>query len=334
MLGAVGLDDTQEAAYRSLVRLGGADVPELARRLALAETSVAAVLRHLEERGLAARPDAAAERWVAAPPGVALGALLTRQRQVLDGAERAAALLADAYRFEAARPAVHDLVEVVTGATAVSHRFLQLQMGAVEELCVLVTGTPVAVTPMENPVEDEAVARGVSYRVVLEREALVLPGQLSELVVGLGRRQEVRLVEKVPTKLVVADRTLAMVPLGDHGSDPAALVIHASGVLDLLMGLFERVWKSALPLQLGGGGKVIEDEPVEPAGPDATDLQILALLLVGMTDASIAKQLRMGLRTVKRRVKGMMNLSGGTTRIQLGWRAYELGWIAGPPRAP
>ncbi|WP_063782289.1 hypothetical protein [Streptomyces vietnamensis] len=326
MLGALGLDDTQEAAYRGLVRLGGTDQAGLARRLALGETAVATALRRLEEQGLAVRPRPG--HWIPAPPGAALGALLTRQRRVLDDAERTAALLADAYRSEVAESAVHDLVEVVTGASAVSHRFLQLQMGAVEELCVLVTGTPVAVAPLENPVEDAAVARGVAYRVVLEREALALPGQRSELAVGLGRRQEVRLVDVVPTKLVVADRTLAMVPLSGHGSEPEALVVHASGILDLLMGLFERVWRKALPLRLGSGGELIENEP---AGPDATDLRILALLLLGMTDASIAKQLRMGLRTVKRRVKGMMDLAGGTTRIQLGWYAYELGWITGPP---
>lgn len=331
MLGAIGLDDTQEAAYRSLVRLGAADAADLAHRLAIGETAAAAALRHLEQQGLAARPHTHAERWVPAPPDVALGALLTRQRQVLDEVEQAAAQLAETYRSEAPEPALHDLVEVVTGASAVSHRFLQLQMGAVDELCVLVTGTPVAVAPTENPVEDAAVARGVAYRVVLEREALSLPGQLTELAVGIGRSQEVRLVEKVPTKLVVADRTLAMVPLGDHGSEPAALVIHASGLLELLLDLFERVWRNALPLRLGRRGELIEEHP---AGPDTTDFEILALLLVGMTDASIAKQLGMGLRTVKRRVRGMMDLAGGTTRIQLGWRAYELGWITGPPPDP
>ncbi|MFJ6410945.1 helix-turn-helix domain-containing protein [Streptomyces hydrogenans] len=331
MLGALGLDDTQEAVYRALVRLGGADPAGLGQRLGIGEAAAAAALSRLEGRGLASRPHEGAVCWVPAPPGVALGALLTRQRQVLDGVGRAAALLADAYRSEAAEPAVHDLVEVVTGASAVAHRFLQLQMGAGEELCVLVTGAPVAVAPTENPVEDAAVARGVAYRVVLEREALALPGQLTELTLGLGRRQEVRLAEKVPTKLVVADRALAMVALGGHGAEPSALVIHASGVLDLLMNVFERVWRGALPVQLDRGGELVEGEP---AGPDATDLRILALLLLGMTDASIGKQLGLGLRTVKRRVKGLMCLADATTRIQLGWRAYELGWIAGRPTAP
>lgn len=47
-----------------------------------------------------------------------------------------------------------------------------------------------------------------------------------------------------------------------------------------------------------------------------------------MTDASVAKQLDLGLRTVQRRVKGLMELAGVTTRLQLGWHAYEKGWVS------
>lgn len=63
-------------------------------------------------------------------------------------------------------------------------------------------------------------------------------------------------------------------------------------------------------------------------GPDTIDLEILSLLLAGMTDASVAKHLELGLRTVQRRVKGLMEMSGVTTRLQLGWHAYERGWVA------
>jgi DNA-binding NarL/FixJ family response regulator len=64
-----------------------------------------------------------------------------------------------------------------------------------------------------------------------------------------------------------------------------------------------------------------------PDGPDATDLEILALLLAGLTDASVAKQLDLGLRTVQRRVRRLMELAGVTTRLQLGWHAHERGWV-------
>ncbi|MET9364859.1 helix-turn-helix domain-containing protein [Streptomyces sp. NPDC006632] len=325
MLGAIGLDETQESAYRALVAVGAAEVSDLAHRLALPESETERALRRLERHGLAAQSSARTGRWVAAPPGVALGALLTQQRHELEQAELAAALLATEYRAEAAEPAVHDLVEVVTGASAVAHRFHQLQLGAADEVCALVTGRPVAVTGMDNESEERASIRGVAYRVVVEREVLTLPAGIVELTAALGRDEQVRTVERVPTKLVVADRTLAMVPLTGRGAEPAALVVHASGLLESLMGLFEAVWRDALPLRLGAGGRdVVEDG----AGPDATDLEILSLLLAGMTDASAAKQLDLGLRTVQRRVKGLMELTGVTTRLQLGWHAYERGWVA------
>lgn len=219
---------------------------------------------------------------------------------------------------------MHDLVEVVTGAAAVTQRFLQIQLGASEEVCALVTGTPVAVTGGENYAEERAAARGVRYRVVLERAVLDQPDGMTELSAALGRDEQVRVVDRVPTKLVVADRSLALVPLTGRSAEPAALVVHASGLLELLSGLFDSVWREALPLRLGAAG-VAEQTP---AGPDAVDLEILSLLLAGMTDASAAKQLDLGLRTVQRRVKGLMELTGVTTRLQLGWHAYERGWVA------
>ncbi|GEC03945.1 hypothetical protein SSP24_16000 [Streptomyces spinoverrucosus] len=324
MLAAIGLDEIHESAYRALVAVGAADVSDLARRLTLAEHDTERALRRLERHGLAAQSSARPGRWVAAPPGVALGALLNQRRHELEQAELAAALLAEEYRAAAAEPAVHDLVEVVIGAAAVTQRFLQLQLGASDEVCALVTGTPVAVTGEENHAEEQAAARGVRYRVVVERAVLDQPDGMTELGAALGRGEEVRVVDRVPTKLVVADRTLALVPLTSPIAEPAALVVHASGLLELLAGLFESVWREALPLRLGDTGVTEQG----PEGPDGTDLEILSLLLAGLTDASVAKQLDLGLRTVQRRVKRLMELTGVTTRLQLGWHAYERGWVA------
>ncbi|MFF8653812.1 helix-turn-helix domain-containing protein [Streptomyces huasconensis] len=330
MLAAIGLDETHEAAYRALVSVGAADVSDLARRLTLGEPETVRTLRRLERHGLAARASGRAGRWVAAPPGVALGALLTRQRHELEKAELAAALLAEEYRARAAEPAVHDLVEVVTGAAAVSQRFLQLQLGARRDVCALVTGSPVAVTGMVDSTEEQAADRGVRCRVVVERAVLDLPSGLVELAAAIGRGEQVRVVDRVPAKLVIADGSLAMVPLTSRTAEPTALVVHASGLLASLTGLFEAVWREAVPLRLGADGGTVREEA--PEGPDGTDLEILSLLLAGLTDASAAKQLDLGLRTVQRRVKRLMELTGVTTRLQLGWHAYERGWVARRPR--
>jgi sugar-specific transcriptional regulator TrmB len=324
LLGAIGLDEAQEAAYRALVAVGAADLGELAHRLTLPTEEVGRLVRRLEEHGLVAQSSARPGRWVVVPPGIALSALLTSRRHELDQAESAAAVLAAEFRAEAAEPAVHDLVEVVTGAGAVAQRFLQLQYGAQREVCALVTDRPVAITGVDNSAEADAVRRGVAYRVVLEREVVAGRGGVAELAAALDRDEQVRLVDRVPTKLVVADRTLAMVPLGRR-AEPAALVVHASGLLEALMALFEGVWQHAMPVRLDADGTVAEDTVPQP---DDTDLRILSLLLAGLTDTSTAKQLDLGLRTVQRRVKRLMEITGVTTRLQLGWHAYERGWIA------
>ncbi|MCQ0025188.1 helix-turn-helix transcriptional regulator [Streptomyces somaliensis DSM 40738] len=322
MLGAIGLDGREEAAYRALVALGAAEVADLAHRLALPERETEDALRRLEVRGLAGRSPRRADRWVAAPPATALDALLSRRRHELEQAELAAALLVEGYRAEAAaRPAAHDLVEVVTGASAVAHRFRQLRLGAAQEVRALVTSRPVVAAGPESGVRERAAA----YRVVVEREVLERPGGVAGLAsepLGEGR---VRVADRVPTQLVVADRSLAMLPLTGRGAEPAALVVHASGLLESLVGLFEAVWRDALPLRLGAAGDALAEERAE--GPDATDLEVLSLLLAGMTDASVAKQLDLGLRTVQRRVRGLMEMAGVTTRLQLGWHARERGWI-------
>ena len=201
----------------------------------------------LERQGLVAQSAAVPGRWVAAPPGIALRALVNDRRHELEQAELVAARLAEVHRTDAAGN-VHDLVEVVVGASAVGQRFHQLQLGAVEEVCVLVTDQPTAVPATENQAEDIAAARGVRYRIVLERDVLEQTSQ-TELVAVMRRNEEVRVSDRVPTKLVIADRRTAMVPLDADSPDPAALVIHSTGLVRSLLSLFDFVWREAWPLQ-------------------------------------------------------------------------------------
>ncbi|MFF3125252.1 helix-turn-helix domain-containing protein [Streptomyces sp. NPDC057908] len=325
MLSAIGLDAVQETAYQELVAHGAAGADTLASRFALPVRDVLLALQGLEQQGLVSRCGSRPGHWVCAPPAVALGPLLAQHRHELECAELAAAKLAAEYRPEADTPAVHDLLEVVTGASAVSQRFSQLQLGAEREVCFLILTEPLAVAAEENSAETLAMSRGVNYRVVIGRE--MLSGQHlqpAELADSLGRGMEVRVADEVPTKLVIADGSLGMLPLDARPAEPAALVVRSSGLLVSLAALFESVWRHALPLSLSSGDKaVMAQEP----GPDAVDLQILSLLLAGLTDVSVAKELDLGARTVQRRIKRLMDLSGATSRLHLGWYASEYGWL-------
>ncbi len=325
----VGLDERAESVYRALLSSGAATPEALGERLSLQPYLVQQALAQLEAAGLAAASASLADHYVAAPPGVALAPALSQRRHELHEAERIVELLADEYRRTgAAASGAADLVEVVSGVSALRHRFEQIQLGTENELLALVTDAPVAVGPEENGAEDIVVARGVAHRTVLARDRLADAAMMDALTLALGRGQQVRVAERVPTKLVISDRRLAMLPLLALGApgEPAALLVRAPGLLEALIGLFEQCWQAASPVRFSAetAGQV----EVDADQPDPVDLQIVSLLLTGLTDASVAKQLDLGLRTVQRRVQRLMTLTGVSTRLQLGWQAYERGWVA------
>jgi sugar-specific transcriptional regulator TrmB/DNA-binding CsgD family transcriptional regulator len=335
MLDILGLDALSERVYQELVAAGTADAQTLAERTELAADAVATAVELLVELGLVTRHAAATgnedgvNAYAAAPPAVALGALLAEHRYALHKAELALAALAESYRSAAADRSSRDLVEVVSGAEAVLQRFEQVQRGAVNELMVMAEARYEVVGPGESPAEEQAIDRGVRYRVVLEREALEFPGAIDGLALHAGKSQQSRVVERVPAKLIVADRSVALVPLSDGsgpdgGREPVAMYVRAPGLIRLLIGLFESVWERAVPVRLGEAGGIEAEPQNEPTG---LDLRILSLLMLGSTDAAIAKQLGLGLRTVQRRVAHMMELAGVSTRLQLGWHARHRHWL-------
>ncbi|HEV2779539.1 MAG TPA: hypothetical protein VGX25_09075, partial [Actinophytocola sp.] len=71
---------------------------------------------------------------------------------------------------------------------------------------------------------------GVRYRAVIERAVLEQTGATADATSAIESGEEVRVVDRVPTKLAIADRALAMLPLaGDPAAPPAAMIITAAG---------------------------------------------------------------------------------------------------------
>jgi DNA-binding NarL/FixJ family response regulator len=130
-------------------------------------------------------------------------------------------------------------------------------------------------------------------------------------------------------KLVLADADLGLVPLAvTPAGEPGAVLLHRSGLLDALDALFETVWRTAHPLELSSIGAEAET-PVEHGaeGPTDVDRQIVALLLAGLTDQTVATQLGLSPRTLHRRLRHLMDIAGVRTRMQLGSFATRHGWV-------
>jgi len=326
MLDVLGLDATEEGAYRRLVALPSASAEDLAEVMTSSVAALATALSALEDKGLVARSTSQPGHFVASPPSLALGSLIVQREEEIRRAQLELGRLTEQYRGSVADRTGTDVVDVVRGSRAVADRFAQMQRGASSEVVALVKTSVAVVTAEENTAsEDVAVARGVAYRVVLERSAFERPGFMDRVVESIEAGESVRVTDSLPLRLVIADRSLALLPLAPTASDSGggALLVHESGLLDALLHLFDLVWASSNEVVPSAAGvSVLDADRIEDV-----DARILTLLLAGLTDQAIGGQLGMSLRTVQRRVSGLMDRASVVTRFQLGHEACRRGWV-------
>jgi len=324
LLDVLGLSAEESLAYRELVAVPSTTPAELASRVGVKRTAAFRLLSALEQKGLAARSGEDTTRFVASRPSVALGAMLVERQNEVRLAELELGSLDEIYRAAAADRAAADVVDVVEGKAGIRRRFEQLQLAANDEVMTFITAPTAVISAAEHTVEDEAVARGVRYRLLFERPMLDdEPGTYDQIAGAVAAGEQVRVTDSLPLKLLIVDHELALVPIGSAES-PAegALLVRKSGLLDALEALFEAEWRRGAEIVVSAD----EIGEIAPHAIDDVDAQLLSLLLVGLNDKAVAYQLGISLRTVQRRVSHLMDLARVETRMQLGWQAAQLGW--------
>ena len=311
-----------------LVQLSTARVDELVERLHTPpRREILAGLDRLRGKGLDG-PHRPATRRAAA-------SLAPESRSVRDAAASEGALetaraaspcWTEEYRAELRRQDAGHLVEVVTGAEVLRERLRDLQNGARVEMLWFCRANPLTMPGQENVEEFDALARGVRYRTIYEREMLLEPGALGDVEQGIHAGEQARVLDRLPVRLAIVDGTTAVCPLvpdRDSGELSAA-VIGRSQLLDALVALFESHWLMATPLR--------SEADATPDGgdgyrPDDDEARLLSLFVAGVPDKSIASQLGVSRRTVQRRLADLMALAGVDTRPGLAFQVALRGWI-------
>jgi DNA-binding CsgD family transcriptional regulator len=328
-LRATGLNASDEALYRVLIRAVETDLQHLADLAdrSLQETE-SAVLR-LRDQGLATIYEEAPLRVAAAPPDVAFAPLLLRGRQALTEATLAVTELAEEHRANARRRDAGQLVEVVHGAAGIRQALRTVQLSTREEMLWFCKAGHVAMASGDNDEEYLGLARGVRYRVIYEQAMLDDPTMLVNVARGVRAGEQARAAPKLPVRLAIADRTIALCPLITHregSGEPTAALVRDSNLLTALIALFDVHWSDASPLHVAGlGDQVRVTSPDSPLGPE--ELELLSLLVAGVTDKAIATRLGVSLRTVQRRISELMALASTETRMQLAWQVAQRGWL-------
>jgi len=311
--GPTGLDAEAEGLYRLLLSKADASVSQLAADAGMESERTRTVLMRLVDDGFATM--VADTRFRAVGPDTVLGGRIASQLGDVLGEYEALRELLEIHRAGPSGGGERGDLEVVTGPVAIRSRLRQLKAGAEKGLRTFVR------PPMVLPVPEAALheglqARGVCHRILFDRTILDMDPYSDYLRHALSSGDEVRFAKRLPLKLlIVDDKTTLMEELGGR---PKAIVTSNRSIVELAGSLFDQLWSAGIPAATAGSSAERLDED---------DAVLLGLLIAGLTDQSIASKLGIGLRTVQRRVRDLMDLADVDTRIQLGWHAAKNGWV-------
>lgn len=310
--------------YTSLVGAQPIGREQLAELTGMPGERLREALDRLTALGLVSPGVGEERRLIAAPPDIALEALLLREEERLKRARLWTRSLSQEYyrRVDAADPS--HLVEVVIGREAVFERFQQIQQTSRHQIRVI-DKPPYAASDPELNIsnERELLRRGVVWRVIYDAAGLESFHRLDgDVRTTMTAGEHARVLSDAPIKLLIADDRLGMLPLQIAPQTiNSVVVVHRSALLEALSALFEQLWCQALPLGSFGEAPVPTTEPTE------TERQLLSLLTAGLTDERIAEHMGVSLRTMQRRLRELLERLGATTRFQAGIRATMQGWI-------
>ncbi|MFE1900490.1 LuxR C-terminal-related transcriptional regulator [Streptomyces yangpuensis] len=335
MLQALGLGADVEAVYRGMLADPSGGVAELAARLGLTQARVRDGLDRLVDLDLLRPSRDCPGALRAVRPELGLELLLRRQeeelarqqeelaRQQEELARSKAAAAQVVSEFAELRPNTEvDGAERLVGMDAIQSRLEQLAHGLERECLAILPGGALSEASLDasRPLDRRALARGIEMRSVYQDSARNDPTTLAYARWLTEQSGQVRTSPLLPPRLLVFDRTVAVVPIDPAHSRLGALCTSAPGIVASLVTLFEQTWQAAVPL---GADRCRTDD----SRPSAAELELLKLLASGMTDEAAGKRLGVSLRTVRRQMSALMERLHATSRFEAGLKAAQQGWL-------
>lgn len=166
-----------------------------------------------------------------------------------------------------------------------------------------------------GPAHEEAMRRswkemmgggGLTLRTIFPLETLSSPGwwDVAAYRATTGEQQRYIAEDLMPVAFIVFGQEAVLVS-GDEDGTEDYILIRADDIVRPFITLFEEMWRRSRPA-------------VPEGSTSRDDVRLLELLGLGLKDEAIARQLGIGLRTVRRRVAALMDQHGVDTRFQLG----------------
>ncbi|GHH87597.1 helix-turn-helix transcriptional regulator [Streptomyces capitiformicae] len=295
-------------------------------------TELAEALRLLGRLGLFVPSSDNRNGWTALAPDTALRNLLLDEEQhtnaLLTAVRQTRSALAQVvadFQPVHARELSSVQMDVVTGVANVSAALEDASQRAEEEVLSLHPGRALPAEMVEAGLERDrlVLGRGIRMRTIHLGSAAAVPHMTAYLRRLNGAGAQVRTAHTLPLRLIVVDRSLAIVPASQTADgEIAAIVLRSETLVGVFRGIFEHCWASAAVLT--------ESATESPEGdwhPTGRHRELVRMLGGGLTDEAMARKLGVSERTVRRLVSELTERLGAASRFQAGVCAVRLGWL-------
>jgi DNA-binding CsgD family transcriptional regulator len=316
LLTGLGVSPSADLMFRAISAHGPQSATELSAALGMPADRVRSALDELAGSGIAAparQPGGTSRRrdnrrWYVQPPDVAVNRLRRRQDEVARARHRVRRWLTDLSDLDTDPNQVMTARPLYGGARvrarltelvgAIRHEHLSMhpepsfsrsavkaaapldQALAARRISVLTLGVPPDGRDASRPHTEEMTRQGILYR--------ELPS--------------------LPTKLMVFDRRVAIVPLDPRDIAKGAIELATPTAVHDIVTWFLGRWDAAQPPRT----------PLVSMEFSPREQSIVSLLAAGHTDASAAASLGISVRTVAYAIRGLMDRYGVQNRFQLG----------------
>lgn len=331
--GSLYLDSDAERVYRVVLAQPQWGVVEVARYLGWAEADVRKAFDQLAALALLQQSVDDPNRWRPASRELSLKLLMQRQQAELQEmleSQGAIAKIIEEYSAKSPEDAGPEGRNII-GIDSVFARIDELAMAARHSLCAFVPNPLPSDAALTASLRNDKLTldRGMTIRTIFA-EALCRDKVTKTYMNSLAELGgQVRFVPAVPTRLLVYDREVALLPMDPADSRQGAVELRGPGVVTALLALFEQTWASATPLGV--------ERARDHVGLDSRERELLQLLARGLTDEAVAKRLGISLRSVRRIVQSLMERFGAHSRFELGMRAaakFYSGEVSSPMAQP
>ncbi|MFA7762575.1 LuxR C-terminal-related transcriptional regulator [Streptomyces sp. NPDC048723] len=161
-------------------------------------------------------------------------------------------------------------------------------------------------------------SRGVSVRSIYAESFFKSPSGAKHLRELTELGVEIRILGSVPFRLIVSD-TVTMMSGPKQDDAPSLAVLRPEFLARAARQALEYWWLTATPLE-----DLVRDLD---NGPTPQERAILRLMLAGVRDEAIAREIGVSIRTFRRNLATLMNKLGTENRFQAGVKASAKGWL-------